>query len=171
MTVLSREEWGSLSFLVADDTGVIRAMMEMMLLALGAGSVAMAADGQEAMDELQRNPVDFVISDLNMTPVSGLEFLRSLRSADDLALARTPVVVISGYGELEVKDQVLAAGGNAFMTKPVKPGGIETRIVEILAAQGRATPAIEVPSAKVASAKVLPAQIAASEATLLADRA
>ena len=81
MTVLSRDGWGRLSFLVADDAGVIRAMMEMTLLALGAGSVITAADGEEALESLKRNPVDIVVSDLNMTPVSGLEFLRSLRAA------------------------------------------------------------------------------------------
>ncbi|WP_282609933.1 response regulator [Pelagibius sp. Alg239-R121] len=137
MTVLSRDGWGALSFLVADDAGVIRAMMEMTLLALGAGSVSMAADGEEALDVLKQNPVDIVISDLNMTPVSGLEFLRSLRSAEDPELAKTPVVVMSGYGEHEVKDEILAAGGDAFMTKPVKPGGIEEQVVTILESQGR----------------------------------
>ena len=137
MTVLSRDGWGSLSFLVADDAGVIRAMMEMTLLALGAGSVVMAADGEEALEVLRKNPVDIVISDLNMTPVSGLEFLYSLRAAEDAELSQTPVVVMSGYGEHEVKDEILAAGGNAFMTKPVKPGGLEEKIVAILEAQGR----------------------------------
>lgn len=166
MTVLSREEWGSLSFLVADDTGVVRAMMEMTLLALGAGSVVMAADGQEALDSLRSNPVDIVISDLNMTPVSGLEFLRSLRAADDLALAKTPVVVVSGYDEHEVRDQVLAAGGNAFMTKPVKPAGIEARIVEILEGQGRRVPAVQTSSSTAISPQVL-----ASDANLLAGQA
>ncbi len=137
MTVLSREGWGHLSFLVADDAGVVRAMMEMTLLALGAGSVTTAADGDEALESLKRNPVDIVISDLNMTPVSGLEFLRSLRALQDAYLAQTPVIVMSGYGENEVKDEILAAGGNAFMTKPVKPGGLEEQVMAILKAQGR----------------------------------
>ena len=137
MNVLSRDEWGALSFLVADDTGVVRAMMEMTLLALGAGAVSMASDGEEAMQSLKENPVDIVISDLNMTPVSGLDFLRSLRAVEDSSLASTPVVVVSGYGEDEVKDQVMAAGGDAFMSKPVKPGGIEERIVAILESRGR----------------------------------
>lgn len=166
MTVLSREEWGSLSFLVADDTGVVRAMMEMTLLALGAGSVVMAGDGQEAMDALVKNRVDIVISDLNMTPVSGLEFLRSLRSADDVLLAKTPVVVVSGYGEEEVKDLVLAAGGDAFMSKPVKPGGIEARIVEILAVQKRLSA-----RAEIASTSVIAPQITPSDVTLHAEQA
>ncbi len=149
MNILSREEWGALSFLVADDTGVVRAMMEMTLLALGAGSVSMASDGEEAMQSLKENPVDIVISDLNMTPVSGLDFLRSLRAADDRALAGTPVVVVSGYGEDEVKEQVISAGGDAFMSKPVKPGGIEERIVAILEArrQGLASLPVAAPQA------------------------
>ena len=137
MTVLSRDGWGHLSFLVADDAGVVRAMMEMTLLALGAGSVITAADGEEALESLKRNPVDIVISDLNMTPVSGLEFLRSLRALEDAHLAQTPVVVMSGYGENEVKDEILAAGGNAFMTKPVKPGALEEQVMAILKTQGR----------------------------------
>lgn len=168
MTVLSREEWGSLSFLVADDTGVVRAMMEMTLLALGAASVVMAADGKEALEVLRKTPVHIVISDLNMTPVSGLEFLHLLRSDDDVALARTPVVVISGYGEHEVKDQVLAAGGDAFMSKPVKPGGLEARVVEILESQRKLEAAAELVSP---APTVLSSQITSPEVVMLAQRA
>ncbi len=168
MTVLSREEWGSLTFLVADDTGVVRAMMQMTLLALGAGSVVMAADGKEALEMLREKPVDIVISDLNMTPVSGLEFLQSLRTDEDAALARTPVVVVSGYEEDEVKDQVLAAGGDAFMSKPVKPAGIEARVVEILEGQRKQEAAL----VDVAPApSVLPAQIVSEDLPMLAQRA
>ena len=93
--------------------------------------------GKRRWKVLRKNPVDIVISDLNMTPVSGLEFLHSLRAAEDAELSQTPVVVMSGYGEHEVKDEILAAGGNAFMTKPVKPGGLEEKIVAILEDQGR----------------------------------
>ncbi len=148
MTVLSRDGWGRLSFLVADDAGVIRAMMEMTLLALGAGSVITAADGEEALESLKRNPVDMVVSDLNMTPVSGLEFLRSLRAVEEADLARTPVIVMSGYGEGDVKDEVLAAGGDAFMTKPVKPAALEEQVVAILKAQGRLDALMAMPPAE-----------------------
>ncbi len=168
MTVLSREEWGSLTFLVADDTGVVRAMMQMTLLALGAASVAMAADGKEALEMLREKPVDIVISDLNMTPVSGLEFLQSLRTAEDAALARTPVVVVSGYEEHEVKDQVLAAGGDAFMSKPVKPGGIEARVIEILEGQRKQE---TVMAGTTPASSVLSQQIAPTEVPMLAQRA
>lgn len=168
MTVLSREEWGSLTFLVADDTGVVRAMMQMTLLALGAASVVMAADGKEALEVLRKNPVDIVISDLNMTPVSGLEFLRSLRTSENAVLARTPVVVVSGYEEHEVKDEVLAAGGDAFMSKPVKPGGLEARVIEILEGQRNLETALQSVSP---APGVLSSQIAPAEVPMLAQRA
>ncbi|CAN0603524.1 unnamed protein product [Ectocarpus sp. 12 AP-2014] len=140
----------------------------MTLLALGAASVVMAADGKEALEMLREKPVDIVISDLNMTPVSGLEFLQSLRAAEDAALARTPVVVVSGYEEDEVKDQVLAAGGDAFMSKPVKPGGIEARVIEILKGQRKQEAAlVDVTPAP----SVLPAQIVPEDQPMLAQRA
>jgi two-component system chemotaxis response regulator CheY len=141
MAVLSRERWKRLSFLVADDAGVVRAMIQMTLLSLGAGSVRMASDGEEALAELRQSPVDIVISDLNMLPVSGLEFLRSLRAEQDPGLAGTPVLVMSGYGEHEVKDEILAAGADAFLTKPARPCGIEEQVAAILESRNLLHPA------------------------------
>lgn len=132
MAVLPRETWGNLSFLVVDDTNVVRAMLEMMLLALGAAKVRLAEDGEQALAAVVASPADIVISDLNMTPMSGLELLRALRSQADPKVNSVPVLVVSGYGEDAVYDEVMAAGANAFATKPVKPDSLEAKIREIL---------------------------------------
>ena len=64
--------------LVIDDAVAVRELLEQMLRLTG-HDVVVAANGKEGIDELHRQPVELVITDLFMPEKEGLETIRELR--------------------------------------------------------------------------------------------
>ena len=75
-----------------------------------------ALNGAEAIEMLLANPeIDFVISDINMPVMNGLEFLTRLRSEFPLVRA----VMLSAYGDMENIRSAMNRGAFDFLTKPI----------------------------------------------------
>jgi two-component system, OmpR family, response regulator MprA len=79
------------SVLVVDDDPAIADLLAEALDGEGY-EVRRAADGQQALDAIEADPVDVIISDVVMPQVNGLALTERLRDADN----RTPVVLMSG---------------------------------------------------------------------------
>ena len=78
-------------------------------------SIHFALNGAEAIDVLAANPeIDFVISDINMPVMNGLEFLTRLRSEFPLVRA----VMLSAYGDMDNIRSAMNRGAFDFLTKP-----------------------------------------------------
>ncbi len=79
--------------------------------------VTTAEDGKVAMDWLAREPVDVVVADLKMPTVSGIELLEWMKGeAPD-----TPFILLTGFGNDDVKRRVRELGGFEYLDKPVSP--------------------------------------------------
>ncbi len=101
--------------LVVDDHPDVRETLVMLLDYLGLQVIG-AANGQEALDQLQQPPLpDLILLDLMMPVMSGPEFRR--RQQQDAALATIPVVVISAISD-RLPDGV-ALDPVAYLKKPV----------------------------------------------------
>ncbi len=113
--------------LIADDSKVIRrAAIKILQKEF---EVIEAEDGQDAWDELQRNPnISAVFTDLGMPNMDGFELLKTIREADDAAIAKMPVVVITGAEETDgTKEKVLELGATDFITKPFDSAALKSR--------------------------------------------
>ncbi len=113
---------------VDDEPGVLRAMQR--LFRKRSVAVLTASGGAEALDLLERQPVDVVVSDQRMAGMSGTDFLKEVR-------ARYPDTVrciLSGYAEME---SVVAAinDGNVyrFIAKPWDDAEIQDILAHCLA--------------------------------------
>ncbi|MBI5813617.1 MAG: response regulator [Meiothermus silvanus] len=114
-----------LKILMVDDSLSIRRVVGQMLTRWG-HQVHTAGDGYEALELLQDNRYDVVITDLEMPRVNGFELLDEVRRRPDLR--ETPVFVLtSRAGE---KHQALAAelGARGYLTKPLE----ETKLQSLL---------------------------------------
>lgn len=83
-----------------------------------------AGTADEAMRLARSTPPDFVILDLNLPRVSGLAFLERFRRR----FPHPPVVIITGYGDLESARAAIRLGVTDFLTKPCDLGQIEAAI-------------------------------------------
>ena len=111
-----------LRVLVVDDSTSARLILSRLLAALGC-PVAEAASAEAALEELRRAPYDLVLLDWRMPGVDGFEAARRIRW--EPALAATPkIVLVTAYGDEEVREKAEAQGLDGYLPKPVTPGAL-----------------------------------------------
>lgn len=77
--------------------------------------VHLAYDGNKACEILQNEPIDLVITDLNLPGKTGQEILKQSLEID----AAMPVILFTGYGTIENAVQTMQMGAYDFLTKPI----------------------------------------------------
>jgi DNA-binding response OmpR family regulator len=95
-------------------------------------AIATAADGAGALGELHRSPVDLVLAELVMRPMSGPELTRAIR--EQAAFAQLPVMLIAGRAEPDPAIRAFAAGAEDVILKPFHFEVLVARIERRLAA-------------------------------------
>src|ERR1700744_2535944 len=103
--------------LVVDDDADIRQALQLRLRASGY-DVHCAEDGVGAIFEARKQTPDLIVLDLGLPAGDGFVVLEKLRS--NLDLSSIPVIVLSGRDRRANEERVLAAGGRAFLQKPVQ---------------------------------------------------
>jgi len=102
-----------LTILVVDDEPDLRLGLTRLLSRTGA-SVSSAASAEEAMCMLDGQPVDLVISDIRMPGLSGVELLREIKRTRPAV----EVILMTGFGTIELAVECLHAGASNFLSKP-----------------------------------------------------
>jgi len=104
--------------LVVDDNNVNRRIMVELLDALGV-SADVAGDGVEAIAAVNNKSYDLVLMDLQMPNLDGYEATARLRERFDAR--QLPIIAMTAHGREEDKENCLAAGMNAHLSKPIDP--------------------------------------------------
>src|SRR5437764_2778375 len=99
--------------LVVDDEQRMRRVLQILIEKLGLESHG-AESAERALEFLQANQVDLVLTDLRMPGMGGLEFLARLRAID----ADLPVVVLTAYGTISSAVDAMKLGAFDFLLKP-----------------------------------------------------
>ena len=79
--------------------------------------VAVAENGEEALQFIRRQPVDIVVTDIKMPVMDGLKLAEAVRTAWPMI----PVVIVSGYELFDYAKTALRFGVSDYLLKPVKP--------------------------------------------------
>ncbi len=117
------------TILVADDEEGIRALVSNVLGEAGY-TVELAEDGQQAVDLLRHlgDDVRLILLDLTMPELGGAEAATELRRMQP----NTPIVAMSGYGDIEVLQQFSEAGVDEFLPKPFTPEELAAKVRDVL---------------------------------------
>ena len=102
-------------FVVDDDRFVLESVTT--LLTEFGFSVRAFSNGQEAVRQFVMEPVDLVLTDINMPIIDGLELLEKIRFLD----RETPVVLMTAYADLDVAVKAIQKGAFDFIIKPYRP--------------------------------------------------
>jgi len=121
-----------LKALVVEDNAHMRALLRSLLHALGMKQVYECTDGQQGYQELRERKPDFVLTDLSMKPVDGIEFTRKVRSGADSPNPYIPIVMITGHTERPRVEAARDAGVTEFLAKPITVQNLLSRIIEIV---------------------------------------
>ena len=76
-----------------------------------------ASDGAAAVETAERERPDIILMDLNLPVMDGLEATRRIRSNPEMKEA--VVVAVTAHSDHDQRTRALAAGCNAFVTKPI----------------------------------------------------
>lgn len=122
------------SILIVEDDWMHRDFLARLLQIKGY-AVRTAVSGEEALSEIERTCPDAIILDMGLPGLSGYEVAEQLRRRP--ATARLPIVALTAFALGDDEDRAIAAGCDAFETKPVDLDALHSKI-ELLIAQGRA---------------------------------
>ena len=117
------------TIIIADDSPVIQRLIGLTLRRAG-HTVHTADDGQAALDQLREAPIDLLIADLWMPYVNGIALVEELRA--DPAFHTLPVVMLTASGEAGDGAAAVAAGADAFLTKPARSSELLTIVDRLL---------------------------------------
>ncbi len=103
------------SLLIIDDEENMRHMLTTLLTRFGY-TVDTASDGYQALQKVSSSQYDFVLCDLKMPNMGGMEFLKTARDH----LAATTVIMMSAYGTIDSAIEAMKQGAYDYISKPFK---------------------------------------------------
>jgi signal transduction histidine kinase/FixJ family two-component response regulator len=115
--------------LIVDDTIANRAVLVARLSQLGFDTVE-ASNGLKGLEKAEAIRPDLILMDVRMPVMDGYESMERIRQIE--ALSAVPIVAISASATNEVQTRCLAAGANAFLTKPIEDSDLVQMIVRHL---------------------------------------
>lgn len=110
--------------IVDDETLFTQSLAEGLRTATPSLRVLTAADGLAAIEHLEREPVDLVLTDLKMPRMDGFQLLSVLSSR----FPATPVLVMTAFGTPEIGKRLRDLGVDSFVEKPVDFNALSERI-------------------------------------------
>ncbi|HWB97292.1 MAG TPA: response regulator [Bryobacteraceae bacterium] len=121
--------------LIVDDSPAMRTFVRRVaeLSGIEVERYFQAANGEEALALLQREPVDVVLTDVNMPRMNGEELLRNLEA--DERFRNVPVLVISTDGTETRVHRMMALGAKGYVKKPFLPEILREELERVLGAR------------------------------------
>lgn len=113
---------------LAEDNSTLSLLLKFRLEKEGY-ELFMATDGKQAVDLIENEHPDLVLSDVMMPFISGLEVISHLRNKLNLD---TPIIVFSSAGQEEMVLKAFNLGANDFMGKPFSPNELVIRIKRLI---------------------------------------
>lgn len=113
--------------LIAEDDAQLRQMLCRVLQRSGFTPIPVA-DGQEALEALEREVVDLIVSDIMMPRVDGYELVQTLRESG----SQIPVLMITAKDRFQDMQMGFLSGTDDFMVKPVNVNEMVLRINALL---------------------------------------
>lgn len=175
-----------MSMVILDDNQHTLTLIRSVLRSLGVEQVRCYLRPESAMAAIEAKPPQIVLTDWELGPaMSGLDFVRLLRSSPNPAVARLPVIMLTAHSDLTLVKAARDAGIDGFVVKPFSAKTLAQRISAIRrrkqvagedASAGGLEPddAADAPMAEDAGAATMPsrADVVAAEARLagLRDR-
>ena len=125
---------GHYTLLIVDDQEVNRQVLRDMLVPLGF-DVAEASCGEEALQQISIAQPDLVLLDIKMPTMTGYDLLDKFRTLE--VSVQIPIIAISADAHSQIRQQVLQAGCNDFLSKPIKIDELLMSIQRHLAVEWR----------------------------------
>jgi two-component system chemotaxis response regulator CheY len=119
------------SILIVEDSSTVRQMLTLNLKQLSSCRITEASNGAEALAKLSVQPVDLILTDINMPVMDGLKLVGFVRQNENLK--HIPIIIITTKGADEDRERGLALGANAYIPKPIQASSLMQTVRKLLA--------------------------------------
>jgi two-component system chemotaxis response regulator CheY len=126
-----------MKFLIVDDFSTMRRIVRNLLKEIGHGHADEAEDGAIALAKLRSGHFDFVVCDINMPNMNGLEMLRQVRA--DPALKDIPVLMVTAEAKKEDIVNAAQCGASGYIVKPFTRATLEEKLAKIIDKMAKVT--------------------------------
>ena len=122
----------SLRVLVVDDSPAMRGLLKKILgqSGLPIEKILDAADGVEGLVRLRDNPINLILSDINMPNMDGEEFVRHVKA--DKAFRDIPVLMITTDNSTARVLRLRQLGAQGYICKPFTPEMIKEKVLGLM---------------------------------------
>ena len=128
MDFSSNYNWEGKVLLVAEDEDFNYIFLEEILIDTNVKLIR-AKDGQEAIQLFETNPeIDLILMDMQMPVINGYDATRSIKKLKQ----EIPIIAQTAYHYGEAYEEIMAAGCDDFITKPIDIGGLKNIIAKFL---------------------------------------
>ena len=132
MTSAGRPVLHGLHVVLVDDAAGTRRLLSEVLKAFGVSEIDAAGDAYAALELISAKHPDLVLCDWHMPAMDGIAFLRTLRRKEFGQAGTVPVIMLTAHSQPELVQAAMDAGANHFVTKPIVPADLLSRIVWVL---------------------------------------
>jgi len=140
--------------LLVEDT-LVNVKLALGVLERTGCTVALAENGLQALEMLEREAFDLVLMDLQMPVMDGLEATRRVREREQRSGGHVPIVATTAHAMSSDRERCLAAGMDDYLAKPVRAADLHAVLARWLPARSAASdasaPALEEPAAALPS--------------------
>lgn len=120
----------SIKILIIDDFATMRRILKNILKQLGFKNLVEADDGTTALDVLESQKIDLIISDWNMPKMTGLELLKKVRASTEYK--NTPFLMVTAEAQKQNVIEAVQAGVSNYVVKPFTAEAISDKLEKIL---------------------------------------
>jgi CheY-like chemotaxis protein len=121
------------NILVVEDHPIMRPALR-DILALEGYHVQTAENGRDALQRLERDVVDLIITDFIMPKLDGLGLLKAVRA--DSRLMDIPVLMFTSAANPDIRTQVMEAGADDFLLRPITAQNLLLTVRRLLSNHG-----------------------------------
>jgi len=114
-----RESRNRLRILLVEDNAVNQ-LVALRLLEKYGHTVGVATNGRKALEELEKESYDLILMDVQMPEMNGWEATQAIREKEMSTGAHIPIVAMTAHAMKGDKERCLAAGMDAYLTKPIR---------------------------------------------------
>ncbi len=117
MLRIPQREFGveSMKILVVDDEASVRDTIRRGLSQIGGFNVEVAQSGREAVQKIEKDIFDLVLTDLKMPEMDGLELLKAVKGTRPEIM----VILMTAYGSIQTAVEAMKTGADDYITKPI----------------------------------------------------
>ena len=114
--------------LIVDDEKEIREFLSKALTRIAGFHVELAEDGAEALEKIEQDKLDLILTDLKMPKVDGLKLITEIAKTKPEILT----ILMTGHGTIDSALEAMKRGASDYLTKPINLDELVLRIQKVL---------------------------------------